>query len=177
MADKLLTTRGKEPVGKYWAERFVTRSDKLKIAFNQVKDCQRILQEDPKVISAWFKLIKETKTKYGVQDNNIHNFNKTGFQIGVIRSMKVVTGSKRHAQPKLIQPGDQEWVTIIQSIYTTRYATPPFIIYKGRVHISAWYKETSIPRNWKLSVSKNGWTNNELRVAWLKHFNAHTKAH
>ncbi|KAF1922764.1 CENP-B protein, partial [Didymella exigua CBS 183.55] len=49
-------------------------------------------------------------------------------------------------------------------------------IYKGRVHISAWYKEADIPRNWKLSVSESGWTNNALSLKWLKHFDAHTKA-
>jgi hypothetical protein len=44
-------------------------------------------------------------------------------------------------------------------VYTARYAIPPFIIYKGRVHISAWYMEDDITHNWKLSVSENGWTN------------------
>ena len=34
MADKLLGVRGGEPVSKHWAERFVTRSDALKTAFN-----------------------------------------------------------------------------------------------------------------------------------------------
>ena len=38
IADKLLGMRGGELVGKYWVERFVTRLDKLKMAFNQVKD-------------------------------------------------------------------------------------------------------------------------------------------
>jgi hypothetical protein len=38
MADKVLGVRGGELVGKYWAERFVTRSDKLKMAFNRAKD-------------------------------------------------------------------------------------------------------------------------------------------
>jgi hypothetical protein len=27
-----------------------------------------------------------------------------------------------------------------------------------------------------IAVSDNGWTTNELGVAWLKHFNAYTKA-
>ena len=52
------------------------RLDKLKIAFNRVKDRQRLQQEDLKVISTQFKLIKETKDKYDIQDNNIYNFNK-----------------------------------------------------------------------------------------------------
>jgi hypothetical protein len=34
MADKLLAARGGELVGKNWPERLVTRSDKLKMAFN-----------------------------------------------------------------------------------------------------------------------------------------------
>ena len=52
MADKLLGVRGGQPVGKHWAERFVTRSDELKMAFNRAKDRQMILQEDPTVIGA-----------------------------------------------------------------------------------------------------------------------------
>jgi hypothetical protein len=146
------------------------------MAFNRAKDRQRILQEDPAVISAWFKLVEETKAKFGVHDDDVHNFDETGFQMGVIGSMKVVTGSERRARPDLVQPGDREWVTVIQSVCAAGHATPPFIIYKGHVHISAWYEETSIPRNWKLSVSENGWTNNALGLEWLKHFDAHTKA-
>jgi hypothetical protein len=113
MADKLLRVRGGKPVGKCWAERFVRRLDKLKMAFNRAKDRQRILQEDLELISAWFKLVEDTKAEYGVYDNDIHNFVKIGFQIGIIGSMKVVTGSERRARPELVQPGDGDWATVI----------------------------------------------------------------
>ena len=96
--------------------------------------------------------------------------------MGIIGSMKVVTGSERRNRPQLVQPGNREWVTVIQSICAAGYAIPPFIIYKGRVYISIWYEEADIPRNWKLSVSKNGWTNNALSLEWLKHFDTYTKA-
>jgi hypothetical protein len=175
MADKVLGVRGGEPVGKHWAERFVTRQTTLKMAFNRAKDRQTILQEDPEVIGVWFKLVEETKAKYGVHDNDVHNFDETGLQMGVIGSIKVVTGSERRTRPELVRPGDREWVTVIQSVCAAGSYTPPFIIYKGRVHISAWYEEAGIPRNWKLSVSENGWTNNALGLEWLKHFDAHTK--
>jgi hypothetical protein len=176
MANKLLGVWGGEPVGKHWAECFVTRSDELKMAFNQAKDCQRILQENPEIISKWFKLVEETKAKYSVHNNDMHKFDKTGFQMDVIGTMKVVTDAKRRTQPELIQLGDREWVTVIQSVFAAGSYTLPFIIYKGRVHISAWYEEADIPRNWKLSVSENGWTNNALGLEWLKHFDGHTKA-
>jgi hypothetical protein len=108
MADKVLGVRGGEPVGKHWAERFVTRSDKLKMAFNRAKDRQRILQEDLETISAWFKLVEDTKAKYSVYNNDVHNFDETGFQIGVIGLIKVVTGAERRARLELIQLGDRE---------------------------------------------------------------------
>jgi RecB family endonuclease NucS len=78
------------------------------MAFNQAKDCQRILQENPEIISKWFKLVEETKAKYGVHNNDVHNFDKTGFQMDVIGTMKVVTDAKRRTQPELIQLGDRE---------------------------------------------------------------------
>jgi hypothetical protein len=175
IADKLLAVRGGTPVGKNWSKRFVSRTEELKMAFNRAKDQQRVLQEDPEVIEAWFKLVRETIAQYGVAEEDIHNFDEAGFQMGIIGSMKVVTGSERRTRPNLIQPGDREWVTVIQGICAAGYAIPPFIIYKGRVHISAWYEEAHIPYEWKLSVSENGWTNNVLGLEWLKHFDEHTK--
>ena len=47
------------------------------MAFNWAKDCQEIFQEDPEVIT-WYKLVQE---KYGIIDNDIHNFDKTGFHM------------------------------------------------------------------------------------------------
>jgi hypothetical protein len=96
--------------------------------------------------------------------------------LSMLGSVNVLVGKERRTRPNLVQPGDREWVTVIQSICAAGYAIPPFIIYKGRVHISAWYEEKDIPNDWKLSVSENGWTNNALGLEWLKHFDAHTKA-
>jgi hypothetical protein len=78
------------------------------MAFNRAKDRQRILQEDPEIIGAWFKLVEDTKAKYGVYDDDVHNFNETGFQMGIISLMKAVIGAERRARLELIQLGDRE---------------------------------------------------------------------
>jgi hypothetical protein len=83
------------------------RSEELKTAFNRAKDRQRVLQEDPEIINAWFKLVSQTKEQYSVHDNDFHNFDETSFQIGIIRSMKVVTGLERRTRPQLVQPSDR----------------------------------------------------------------------
>lgn len=176
MANKLLEVRGQGKVGKCWASRFIKRSDELKMSFNRAKDRQRAKQEDPVVISDWFQRVANTKAKYGIPEEDTYNFDETGFQMGVIGSMKVVTGSERRSRPDLVQPGDREWVTVIQGIGAgDGFVIPPFIIYKGRVHLSGWYEEKDIPGDWVLAVSENGWTTNELGYAWLKHFDACTR--
>ena len=127
------------------------------------------------IIGVQFKLIEEIIAKYSIYNNNVHNFNKTSFQIGVISSIKVVTGLERRVRPDLIQLGDCKWVIVIQSICAAGYAIPPFIIYKERVHISAQYEETNIPCYQKLLVSKNRQITNKLRLMQLKHFNVYIK--
>jgi hypothetical protein len=47
------------------------------------------------LISLWFKLIKDTIIKYSVIEEDIFNFDETGFQMGVISTSKVITISDR----------------------------------------------------------------------------------
>ncbi|KAJ8113250.1 hypothetical protein OPT61_g4571 [Boeremia exigua] len=174
MADKLLAARGAGQVGQKWPANFVRRTDSLKTQFNRAYDRQRALCEDPVLIRSWFELVEQTKAKYSICDEDVYNFDKAGFIMGKIMSQLVVTGSERRGRPKAVQPGNREWVTVIQGINAAGWAIPPFIIFAGQHHLSAWYEE-DIPRDWAIAVSDNGWTTNELGVEWLKHFIKHTE--
>lgn len=119
--------------------------------------------------------MENTKAKYGITDTDSYNFDETGFQMGVISSQVVVIGSKRRNRPKAIQPGNREWVTVIQAINAIGWAIPPFIIFKAVYHLNTWYASQNLLKSWVTGVFENGWIINELGIAWLKHFNAHTK--
>jgi len=56
---------------------------------------------------AWFLLIQNTIAKYRIIDEDIYNFDETGFQIGVIATTKVVTAAEK-ARTDAIQPGNRE---------------------------------------------------------------------
>ncbi|EFQ90857.1 hypothetical protein PTT_12453 [Pyrenophora teres f. teres 0-1] len=114
-------------------------------------------------------------TKYGIQDEDTYNFDEAGFIVGQISTGAVVTASERRGRPKAVQQGNREWTTVIQGINATGWAIPPFIIFKGRYHLSALYKEDNLPQDWVIAVSENGWTTNELGLQWLKYFDEHTK--
>jgi hypothetical protein len=174
MANKLLAARGAGQVGQKWPANFVRRTDSLTTRFNRAYDRQRALCEDSVLISRWFKLVEQTKAKYGICDEDVYNFDEAGFMMGKIKTQLVVTGSERRRRPKAIQPGDREWVTAIAAINAAGWSIPPFLIFAGKYHLSAWYEE-DIPRDWAIAVSKNGWTTNEIGVEWLKHFIKHTE--
>ena len=147
MADKLLAARSAGQVGVHWPRNFVKRTDSLTTRFNRTYDRQRALCEDPALIRSWFELVEETKAKYGICDNDVYNFDEAGFMMGKTTTQLVVTGSERRGRPKSIQPGNREWVTAIAAINAASWSVPPFLIFAGQYHLSAWYEEVEIPRD------------------------------
>ncbi|KAF7572759.1 hypothetical protein PtrM4_076640 [Pyrenophora tritici-repentis] len=136
MADKLLAARGAGQVRQKWLANFVKPYDR-----------QRALCEDPALIRTWFKLVEETKAKYSICDKDVYNFNKAGFIIGKITTQLVIIGAERRGRPKTLQLGNREWVTLIAAISAAGWSVPPFLIFAGQYHLSAWYEEAEILRD------------------------------
>ena len=91
--------------------------------------------------------------------------------MGVIATAKVVTSSEVKSRPKIIQPGNREWVSIIQGVNSYGWALPPFIIFKAQNHLSAWYEDSGLPDDWVIILSENRWTSNSIGYKWIQHFN------
>ena len=116
MVNQLLRVRNAPPVGQLWAHRFVRRKEELRTRYTRRYDYQRAKCEDPKVIGEWFALVRNVKAKYGIVDDDIYNFDETGFIMGIIFAGMVVTTSDGHGKAKLAQPGNREWATVIQGV-------------------------------------------------------------
>lgn len=101
------------------------------------------MNEDPVVINDWFRLVINTRAKYGILDEDTYKFDEAGFQIGIIGTRMVVTDSERRQAPKTIQPGNTEWVTMIIAANAQGWPVPPFIILKGAQHYYTWYEATA----------------------------------
>jgi hypothetical protein len=176
MADLLLAERDATPVGKNWTTNFIKRRTELKTKFNRKYDYKRAQCEDPIIIRGWFKLVQNTIANYGIVEGDIYNFDEAGFLMGVIATAKVVTSSESRNRPKAAQPGNREWVSIIQGISSYGWAIPPFIIFKGANHLSTWYEDSGLPQDWVITLSENGWTTNKIGYEWIQHFDKHTKS-
>jgi hypothetical protein len=55
--------------------------------------------------------------------------------IGVISTATVVTSSKGRAKAKKIQPGNREWVIVIQGVNSQGWNVPPFVVVAGKNHL------------------------------------------
>ncbi len=75
--------------------------------------------------------------------------------IGQITPTVVVTNSDQKGKPKLAQPGNREWPTVIQGVNSQTWTVPPYIIVKGKYHLSSWYENSPLPKDWKIAVSNN----------------------
>jgi hypothetical protein len=111
-ANILLASRGIDSpltVGINWPTTFVKRTPQLRTTYTRKYDYQQKQCKDYSLIQGWFALVQNTRAKYGILDNDIYNFDETGFQMGVIGTAKVVTGTeKRQGRAKAMQPGSRE---------------------------------------------------------------------
>jgi hypothetical protein len=72
--------------------------------------------------------------KYGVAEEDIFNFDGTGFQMGVISTSKVITTSDRKGRLRTKQLGNRTWVATIEAVNARGWVIPPFIIFDGKLH-------------------------------------------
>lgn len=175
MANQLRTTRDASRVGPRWPSNFVKRQPELKTRFTRGYDYQRAKCEDPAIIQDWFDLVRNMVAKYGILDEDIWNFDETGFMMGIITSAMVVTSSDGRGKAKMVQPGNREWATVVQAVSAYGDSIPPFIILAGKNHLQSWYRDSPLPSDWVVALSDNGWTTNELGLEWIKHFEKHTR--
>jgi hypothetical protein len=86
--------------------------------------------------------------------------------MGLTATAKVITQSEYYGRRSVLEPGNREWVTAIESISASGWALPPTIIFKGKLYNQAWFD--GLPGDWRFEVSLNGWTTDEISLRWLE---------
>jgi hypothetical protein len=94
--------------------------------------------------------------KYRTLVKDTYNFDKIGFLMGIIAIIRVVTRSEKNLRPKLIQPGNREWVTVIEGVNAYGWSLPLIIILKSKNHQASWYEIEELPYGIVIETSENG---------------------
>ena len=143
--------------------------------FNRKYNYQRAKYEDLIIINSWFSLLKNTITKYRIVDTDIYNFDETGFMIGIISIVIVVTSSERTGRVKAKQPGNREQVTVIQAVNILGWSVLLFVVVKGKYILLSQYNKFKLLKSWRLSISDNRQTTNKIRLEQIEYFEEYTQ--
>lgn len=86
--------------------------------------------------------------------------------MGLVTTAKVVTRAEYYGRRSVLQPGNREWVTTVETVNALGWTMPPLIIFKGIRYIESWFYDT--PTDWRIEVSPNGWTTDAISLGWLQ---------
>jgi hypothetical protein len=93
---------------------------------------------------------------------------ETGFPIGVGKDQFVITRRKRPQYFGLVE--NRESATAIEAINAAGDHIPAFLILAGQVHQAHWYCTPELDPHTKLITSESGYSNDQISLEWLKHF-------
>jgi hypothetical protein len=154
MADILLSKRGdptpQQNIGVNWVSNFLRRNKDLKTCYLRCYNYQRAKCEDPKIIREFFEVFLKTIIDYGILDDDIYNFDETGFAMGIIATARVIMMSENIGKPVILQPGNREWITTIEAVNAIGWALLPMILLKAKTYQGSWFEDPLIPRDWRL---------------------------
>jgi hypothetical protein len=154
------------PIGKDWTKRFLLRYPTLKSTMSRKIDASRWKDTTPEVINAWFDAYADAYCKHNFAPHNIYNMDETGFGIGTSQSCRVIIDSTLRTRYKM-EPGRQEWVSVVECISADGNSLPPLVIFKAENISNTWITE-STPHDWQFSASSKGWTSNVHGLEWVR---------
>lgn len=172
MANLLLAqrdpTKSPKKVGVNWKRSFLRRQPDLKTKFARRPTYNRALCEDPVLINGFYESLLHLKQEYGIVDDDIYNFGETGFAMEIGATAKVICSSDCSGRPSIIQPGNREWVTVVECVGSNGVVVPPLIIFKSKHNQAEWYTDPILPPDWSITHSPKGWTSDGLGLQWLE---------
>jgi hypothetical protein len=154
-------------VGSHWTRRFLDRHPEYFIRKQSTMDIDRKNAHNPERFRQWFAEFQKICNLHGIQPHDIYNFDETGFRIGIGKDQWVITRDPDH-QAYLGSSTNRELVTVCETISADGDALPPMIILSGVLHQAKWF--TKLPDNYLIGISETGYSNDELSMEWLKHF-------
>ena len=158
-------------VGLNWVTRFIRRYGYSTIP-QKVLDRKRKASEDLDSVREYFSKLKVCIDEHAIVPADIWNMDETGFQIGVGKDQLVVT--RRRKASYFALPINRESVTAVEAISAIGKHIPAFLILSGKIHMSQWYRICELPGDTCIGVSETGYSNDELSLQWIKHFDTHT---
>jgi hypothetical protein len=136
-------------------------------------DSNRFRADSYNKYKLYFNPLHEKMQEYEVEAGNVYNVNEKDFMLGTIgRSKRVFSRQSWEAKStrQAVQDGSRECIIVSGCCCADGSVLDPALIYQGTKEIqSSWVREIEAEEHPVfVRHSPSVWTNNELRIAWLK---------
>lgn len=161
-------------LGEHWVPRFLARQPDLHIRKTQTLAFDRKNAHCEHNITIWFSKLEDVKKKYGIADEDFYNMDETGFQVGMDGSRWIVTREPTR-KVYVATSNDRTLVSSIETICANGDILPPMLILPGKQIMRGWIAD-SLEDETLLATSESGFSNDQLGLAYIKHFVRQTRA-
>jgi DDE superfamily endonuclease/Tc5 transposase DNA-binding domain len=157
-----------------WTKAWIKRnSEYLKTLKSKPMSAQRLNSHKIEDIQEHFRNFQKCKDYWGIQDEDIYNFDETGFQIGVLSGEQVIVPADCIAV-YTADPENKELITSVETINYGGRKVPPMIIFAGAYHLRRYFKN-DLDGDILFTRSSSGYSNDKLGIKYLKHFDQYTR--
>ncbi|KAF7326528.1 DDE-domain-containing protein [Mycena venus] len=147
-------------IGTYAAEIY-----DLKVKWTSgLEECRARALNRP-VVHDYFNLLGDTIEQYDIKPKNIWNMDEKGIQLGVGDRIRALVDRDQKVVQK-IESGNRDLVTIIECISGIGNALHSSVVFQGQRRDLRWGEDN--PGDASISISPNGWTDQELGALWLE---------
>lgn len=161
----LLVNKEQAHISDAWFERFKKRHKKIHIVQGRSLSSLRAKAATVDKIKGYFSEYRQIVREHHIPDENIFNYDESGFIMGQGNSSKVAVPSyKNRTYVKSTEGRDS--CTVIEAISMTGEALIPSIIFKGKTLRTGWIADDA--PDYYYSVSKCGYTSYWLSWRWLE---------
>lgn len=160
------------PLGKNWSRRWLARHPQYRRVKTTLMEVLRKLQQQPEGIREWYGKLKAIIDELGVVPEDMYNMDETGCRIGVAKNQYVYTARGRD---NIVMPSsnNRELMTLVETVSAVGRVINPMIIVRSSTILEHWVEQ--LPDGYAVSCSESGYSNDEIALHWLHHFDKMTK--
>lgn len=158
--------------GKDWLYGFLQRHPDISIRKPEATSLNRILGFSQVEVNRFFENLEAVMLKYKFEAENIYNVDETGVTT-VPMTEKIIAPKGQKRVGSMISWERGKNVTVICAMSASGLFIPPLFIFPRQCPSSQLENDGQLGAIY--ACSRNGWTNENIFVLWLKHFIKHSK--
>ena len=162
-----------EMAGKEWTSAFCERNG-FSLRVPEKCSLGRAIGFNAAQVSRFFDNLKEVYGKHSYPPSRIYNMDETGVSTVPNKVPKVYAEKGKRAVSKLVSADRGQLVTAVCCISASGLYVPPALIFPRKRKNEELYCE--VPPGILAMISDSGYTNTDLFVEWLEHFQVFVKS-